>query len=395
MHEKLYNYIYTDSTMQASTNSLKQLCLNMIVKNEENNLPKLFASIHDIVDYYVICDTGSTDNTIETIKREMDKYGIPGEIYIDYWVGFSQNRQLALNRAVGKAKYVLVIDGDETLEYKDKDFPNKLTHSGYNIVRKMGSLYHRLAIVDIQDNNKLGWQWFGPVHEVLQSTKGNTDPNFKIELLDNVIMHSKTEGGRSIGLSDKEKYMKDADLLLAEINKDPLDSRSVFYLAQSYKDSDELDLSIKWYLRRIELGGWDEEVYYSYIMVAELYRRQSKPFSEYEHLYLEAHYILPTRLEALYILTEQYRLSGKPHIAYLYGKVGSRIKKPDTGLFLETDIYDYKMYNTYAVVAFLVGDYTDCVYFSRRLLREGKIPEGYKTTIENNLKLALDKLKQV
>ena len=48
----------------------------MIVKNESKRLPTLFESLKDAIDYYVIVDTGSTDNTPELIKELMDGYGI-------------------------------------------------------------------------------------------------------------------------------------------------------------------------------------------------------------------------------------------------------------------------------------------------------------------------------
>ena len=44
------------------------LCLNMIVKNESAIITRLFKSVLPIIDSYCICDTGSTDNTIEIIK---------------------------------------------------------------------------------------------------------------------------------------------------------------------------------------------------------------------------------------------------------------------------------------------------------------------------------------
>ena len=40
------------------------ICLNMIVKDEAANLERLFASLYKSIDYYVISDTGSSDNTI-------------------------------------------------------------------------------------------------------------------------------------------------------------------------------------------------------------------------------------------------------------------------------------------------------------------------------------------
>ena len=74
------------------------ICLSMIVKNEVKVLPRLFRSLHDYIDYYVIVDTGSTDDTITLIKREMSGYGIEREVHERPWVNFGVNRQQALDR---------------------------------------------------------------------------------------------------------------------------------------------------------------------------------------------------------------------------------------------------------------------------------------------------------
>ncbi len=50
------------------------LPVRMIVKNESEVLPRLFRSLKDYIDYYVIVDTGSTDDTIALIEREMRGY---------------------------------------------------------------------------------------------------------------------------------------------------------------------------------------------------------------------------------------------------------------------------------------------------------------------------------
>ena len=44
------------------------LCLNMIVKNESKIIRRLMESVSSIIDCYCICDTGSTDDTIEIIN---------------------------------------------------------------------------------------------------------------------------------------------------------------------------------------------------------------------------------------------------------------------------------------------------------------------------------------
>lgn len=73
----------------------------MIVKNEshiiETTLEKLCQKIS--FDYWVICDTGSTDNTCQIITDFFKNKEIQGELFHDEWQNFAHNRTLALERA--------------------------------------------------------------------------------------------------------------------------------------------------------------------------------------------------------------------------------------------------------------------------------------------------------
>ena len=75
----------------------KTICLNMIVKNESHIIETTLNNIinHITIDYWVISDTGSTDNTKEIIKSFFLKHNINGELYEDEWRDFAHNRTLA------------------------------------------------------------------------------------------------------------------------------------------------------------------------------------------------------------------------------------------------------------------------------------------------------------
>jgi tetratricopeptide (TPR) repeat protein len=78
----------------------------LIVKNEEDNLPRCLASLSGLVDEVVVYDTGSVDRTVE-IARSAGAVVIEG-----YWDDdFSRARNEAISHCAGE--WILSIDADE------------------------------------------------------------------------------------------------------------------------------------------------------------------------------------------------------------------------------------------------------------------------------------------
>ena len=81
--------IETPQTNTELNNNNKQftICLNMIVKNESHiildTLNNLTSKI--IFDYWVICDTGSTDNTKELIQTFFHEKNYPYSFFIEFF----------------------------------------------------------------------------------------------------------------------------------------------------------------------------------------------------------------------------------------------------------------------------------------------------------------------
>ena len=100
------------------------IALCIIVKNEAKVITRAFDSVRGFVDYYCICDTGSTDGTQKVIKDYLYSYDLSGVVHERPWVDFSHNRQEAFDLGSGKCDYIMTLDADEVFApYKDKQPP--------------------------------------------------------------------------------------------------------------------------------------------------------------------------------------------------------------------------------------------------------------------------------
>jgi len=124
--------------------TLPKLCLNMIVKNESHIIvERLTDLIHKIhFDYYVICDTGSTDGTQELITSFFNSHCIKGELHQHEWSDFGTNRTMALQAAYGKSDYLFIFDADDEV-CGNLIIPESLIYDKYNLKFGNNFVYYR------------------------------------------------------------------------------------------------------------------------------------------------------------------------------------------------------------------------------------------------------------
>jgi glycosyltransferase involved in cell wall biosynthesis len=323
----------------------------MIVKNESKLIRDTLANLcsYIVFDYWVICDTGSTDGTQQIILAFFEEKNLQGELYEDPWVDFSTNRNLALERAYQKTDYLMVFDADDLIR-GNLQLPI-LTDDKYCL--KLGSgpefVWFRTVIV----NNRIQWRYFGILHEYIQCI----EPEYELKtvcLLGDYYIEARTIGGDRN--RDSQKYQKDALLLEEAIreNKEPgLKSRYIFYCAQSYRDANDLPNALKYYLERIELGDYDEEIYISYMQAGLIRIRLNDEDYKIEKCLLEGTEFMKDRSECLFYLSKYY-LGKKQYLkSYFYAKLGSKMKYPQNRfLFIRKDIYDFRMKELLGLASF-------------------------------------------
>lgn len=331
-------YLYSSQNTFQNSNvgaskSLPYMCLLMIVKDEAHVITQTLDILHKYIDYWIICDTGSTDGTQDLIKNYFDEKKIPGELFQHEWVNFGHNRTLAFECAYNKSKYVFVFDADDLI-HGNFIINKNLNADAYTLKFGQVYTYSRPQIF----KNSLKWRYRGVLHEFADCiTKKNClyifmDGDYHVE--------SRRLGSRN---TDPDKYLKDANTLLKAIeeNKDPdLKARYLFYLAQSFRDYKDYPNAIKYYMQRADYGDWPEEAYYSCWQVGLLmYNIDTYTMNDKLHWFMKGYKICPNRGEVLCEIGKIYFNNHEFQKAYSYFEMVSKMNIPKGGLFSDESSY--------------------------------------------------------
>ncbi len=336
----------------------------MIVKNEADVVAETLDSVAPYISSWVIVDTGSTDGTQDVIRKHMARLGIPGGLYEQPWRNFGHNRTEALNLAQGHGDYIWVIDADDIVA-GTPDFA-QLSADIYRMRLGDASFtYWRPQL--FRDGVRVRYE--GVVHETAvwesDCVVGRLEGDYHVE--------SRRLGARS---QDPQKYARDRDLLLAEVERNPEDARSVFYLAQSYFDLGDLANARKWYERRVEMEGLDEEVYYSMLRLAESMAGLDWPWLVVQDVYLQAWEFRPIRAEALHAIARRYREQQRYLPGHLFAQRAAQIPFPENDLlFVAADVYAWRALDEQAVCASQLGKHVEAFVLCRRLVALSDIPD--------------------
>lgn len=312
-----------------------KIILLLMIKNESKIIERCIGRALDYVDAVCILDTGSTDTTVQICEDFLSKTGKPFKISVEPFKNFGYNRTVSFEKAQELCRelswdpymtYAMAVDADMIIKpsIKFKDF--KMTLPGYTVIQHNGNLkYYNNRFMQCAYN----WKCIGATHEYWSGDPTERIP-FEIFYINDV-----NDGG-----CKSDKIERDIRLLSEEIVTDPKNGRAHFYLAQTYKDSGNLEEAIKLYKHRIEIGGWFEEVWYSHYQIGKCYDTLGKP-DKMELWMNRAFKYHPKRAEPFYYLTKYFRIVSDHYKAFHYLLKGRKIEFPkDDVLFIEHDIYN-------------------------------------------------------
>lgn len=225
-----------------------KLSVCIIAKNEANHIGTVLESVKE-ADEIIVCDTGSTDNTVSIAKQ------YTSHVFTDYkWNdNFSKARNYAKSKATGD--WILSIDADEALKTpisKIKRILDTTITKTVNCVLIGQNSPHRHHYPRLFKNQP-DIYWEGACHECINVVENN--------IQDIVIEYGYSDAHKK----DPERNLR---ILLNDVTQNPERIREKYYLAREYYYKSDYKTALLWYNRYIEVAQWKPEKADAYLMAS-------------------------------------------------------------------------------------------------------------------------------
>lgn len=392
----------------ARLRSQVNIAVFLMVKNEEKRIKVSLDSVKDAVRSVVIFDTGSTDNTVQVLQEWCKEHSLPLRLKQGTFVDFSTSRNegLAFANTFEDIEYLLLLDSNDELRN-----PKELLElciaargkpqTGFHVTQEWlwGSgangqtsttKYQNVRIIKTRSN----WWYSGVVHEYLNRFVPNDDGGRK-EIIDEKHLFMAThitifqdriaDEGKS-----QPRFAKDKELLLREIQKDPNDSRSMFYLAQSCECLGQAEDALYYYRLRSQQAGYEDERFHAFVRGGDNATRLNHDVFEVMKWYLKA-YHHSKRAEPLIKIGNIFQTLKDHKMACMFYREASDLEFPEARLFVDNNSYEFERHFRLGISGYWGGRLHEGKMGCLRAIGTGKLTE----LNQSNLKFYQDKEKEL
>ncbi len=356
------------------------LVVVLMVKNEEQAIREtLEPFVKAGLQNYLIFDTGSDDNTIAVTKEYFAQNNVShGYIAQEEFVDFATSRNRALELANQKfpdAIFMLMPDAEWYMHNvealvafcQQEQFSTTTSYLVHIMSTALDFYTPRL----IRCNR--GIAFAGAVHEVLMpasNAKVSVEAYFELK-----PSHFGVE-------KSKKRWHRDKKILLRELEKNPNDSRTAFYLAQTFECLGELEKAYEYYLYRSKLIGWPEEDFMTMYRLAQVTEALSKneitkenyPWSLAKEYYLKAFAMRSCRAEPLIKMANYYWETQQYEKCYDIAKTACDLVYPKSDiLFVEKYSYECTRFDLLGRGAYYTNEWLIGVQATLKAIRAAPI----------------------
>ena len=239
------------------------LTASIIAKNEEDMIGAMLDSIEGI-DNIVIADTGSTDNTIKLARKKGAK------VFTQYkWNDhFSEARNYSKSKC--KGEWLMIIDCDEEFKGSMKSLRAFLES---DTMKDYDAIYFPVNTgVEVNDQirvvrNRDDIEWTGAAHNLLHI---KTDSGH-VRIPDDRIFKSSFKIDAGYSPNHKTDPDRTIRILSKGLQKNPNDTRYMYYIAREYLNRKDVFAAIFWLERYIGIAPQTNELADVHYILATCY----------------------------------------------------------------------------------------------------------------------------
>ena len=358
-----------------------KICAYAICKNEADFVDRWVDSLSE-ADMIIVCDTGSTDDTIERLRK---KGVIVHEIKVDPW-RFDVARNISLAFVPSDIDICVCTDLDEIFEPGWRNCLEKAWKPGTDRLQFMFTFNFNedgsrgMTFWKDKIHARNGYRWIYPIHEVLQFQEDRPE----IVIYEENIKLNHYPAPKS----SRNSYLS---LLEQAVQEMPENDRMRFYLGREYLYQGKWDDCIRTLTEHLNLPSsvWNEERCASMRYIAMAFLAKSMTQEAIKWLYkaiAQAPHLREPYVELARVFYKEKNWPGVYHMVHEALKIPEKSKS----YINEAYSWDYTLYDLGAISAFELGKMEDSLKFAEmaykmapHIDRLRKNLEAIKKYIEN------------
>ncbi|MGL4736616.1 MAG: tetratricopeptide repeat-containing glycosyltransferase [Cellulosilyticaceae bacterium] len=355
-----------------------KICVYAICKNEEKFIDRWVESMSE-ADYIVVCDTGSTDKSVEMLKSKENVY--THTISISPW-RFDEARNKCIDAIPDDVDICICTDLDEVFDPGWRDILEN-AWTPYTKVMRYTFVWQRDSEGNARKTSsaqkihaRRDFRWIYPVHEILDYS--GTDP----------MIYTDTPELRITHLQDHTKSRAQyLPLLELSAKLFPTYDRNIHYLGREYMYYGKYEECIDTLKKHLQLPNalWADERCASMRYIAQSYMYMGQLADAKAWFYKAIGEAPHTREPYLGMATLAYHQHDWPTV-YHMAEEALLIAKP-TGSYLDDpDCWGYLFYDYAAISCYYLGLGAKAIAFARQALTFAPNDERLQTNL--NLCLA-------